>query len=785
MNLRIWLAFILVPLVVLAGCSGKKEESESSDAAKDQASLVASSEVVSTADVKSLGALVDLIVAEAGELPRAEFDPAALAKQLGDDPQAHFEWVRDHTWWAPYRGLLRGSKGVMLDRVGSNLDRAVLLGDLLRHAGYTVRLAHSELPEARARDVLAKVRPIPDQRRNPPAVNSLSPERKRQMEAVIPGYASNQQRSSAVQQFAEEARALVRSQADQLQTAMQDLASDSARSEDRVALAAMKDHWWVERKDGDQWVAMDVLLPDSKPGVALVVASKLSDWKAEASEPSIPASEWHTVQLRIVIERYDGSATTESTVLDTALHPARVIDRPIRLRHMPKPWPDNLPGPESDPNALGNAAVNVPEWIPFLQIGDELISQSGFTASGDSVADPLNPQRDIAAAGGVGFMSGFSEALGGGETAASSLTAEWIDYEIRAPGASAKRIRRPVFDLLGPVQRSNKAEGVDVNTNDHLITRSEALLSQTDIFLQPCEISSEFVSHLVSASIVDNEAVFRELAAENRPDKAHEKAVALLGRIDFWGPLPDLAQWRSELSAQPVNWVVDQPNVLNFRISPPVVNADRATLKQMIDIVSNAIGVRPGASQSAFPIRLHQGVADTVAELVALGGELRGAENTASLFASVTAAVVGTKIGPREKNAVDALGWTADATVKLTGNLDQGFVVFALKQAVELDGQARVGWWRVDPATGETIGVMDTGFHQTQTEDPILRVRIALREYLDKDWAKWASRQVARAGGQRYVPSVEREMAIRQAAIKFREALLDFVETTGPRGILP
>jgi hypothetical protein len=87
------------------------------------------------ARVKDPGALVDLIVAEAADLPRAEFDPAVLAKQLGKDPQAHFEWVCDHTWWAPYHGLLRGSKGAMLDRVGSSLDRAVLVGDLLRRAG--------------------------------------------------------------------------------------------------------------------------------------------------------------------------------------------------------------------------------------------------------------------------------------------------------------------------------------------------------------------------------------------------------------------------------------------------------------------------------------------------------------------------------------------------------------------------------------------------------------------------------------------------------------------------
>ena len=32
------------------------------------------------------------------------------------------------------------------------------------------------------------------------------------------------------------------------------------------------------------------------------------------------------------------------------------------------------------------------------------------------------------------------------------------------------------------------------------------------------------------------------------------------------------------------------------------------------------------------------------------------------------------------------------------------------------EGKARLGWWRVNPSNGETLGVMDTGFHQDTTE---------------------------------------------------------------------
>lgn len=718
MKSHVWRILVLAVLVACTACSNKKDDEPAAgdSAAQEHASLIPSSDEMAITQVKNLGNLVDLIVAEAAEIPRAEFDPSVLASKLGKDPRAHFEWVRDHTWWAPYRGLLRGSTGVMLDRVGSSLDRAVLLGDLLRRSGHEVRLAHAEMSESRAREILDQVRPIPDRRRGVVAPRALSVERQRAMEVIVPGNEKlMQERLASSKRRGAEAQALVRSQVRSLFDLVKDVAARGSQGETR-SIAALRDHWWVELEQHGRWIALDVLLPDAVMGNALLNAKRTSDWKMGAEWPSIPDGDWHAVQLSVVVERFQEGATMESTVLETVLHPAETLGRPITLAHKATPWPDGFPDPSEDPNALGNAAVNVREWVPFLRIGDDFVVQSGFTDTGELIVGPLDPQRDIAAVGGGGFMSGFGEALGGGDAAASSMTAEWIDYELRVPGESPQRLRRPVFDLLGPAARAAKTEEFDASSNERLIDRYEALLSKTDILLQPCDLTSEFVAHLMSSGIIANASSLRKLSQERDSSKAQHLAATILRKMHRWGPLPHLALWRSALVDTASDSFISKPNVLNYRFSRRAVDADREAFREMIDLAANGTEVRRNATRDPFEVRLQQGVADTVAEIMALGDELHTANNTAAVMATAGEGNPVMVLGPRDSKELRNHGWTDDVVARLKFNLDAGFLVVVSKEPVLRDDGQRVAWWRIDPVTGETVGVMDTGFHADDAE---------------------------------------------------------------------
>jgi hypothetical protein len=215
-----------------------------------------------------------------------------------------------------------------------------------------------------------------------------------------------------------------------------------------------------------------------------------------------------------------------------------VLEQPITLTHTPRPWPAEIPDSKKDPNALKNAALWVNKWVPILQVGDDFVGQSAFTDGGDLTAISKDSAAGLGSSTGGG-LGDFGSALGGGEEAPSYATAEWIDYEVRVPGEPNQRLRRPVFDLLGPARRSAHAAGFEANTDALKLERFEALWSSTDILLQPCDFTKEFVTHLRYSRVVANQALVKELSRERDPEKVRSLASTILDRMAVWGPLPD------------------------------------------------------------------------------------------------------------------------------------------------------------------------------------------------------------------------------------------------------
>src|SRR5579871_1410577 len=105
--------------------------------------------------------LFDVVAAADSQLPRDTFEPHAIVDKVGNDPKAIFRWVRDNTFLVPYQGALRDDIGVLMDRVGNSLDRALLLASLLKLTGAQVRLAHRPLSSDAAARLMTEARSAP------------------------------------------------------------------------------------------------------------------------------------------------------------------------------------------------------------------------------------------------------------------------------------------------------------------------------------------------------------------------------------------------------------------------------------------------------------------------------------------------------------------------------------------------------------------------------------------------------------------------------------------------
>jgi hypothetical protein len=639
------------------------------------------------------------------ELPADTFDPQAVAEHVGREPGKLFEWVRDQTHYAPYAGALRGGSGVLMDRVGSSLDRALLLAELLRSAGYDVRLARGTLADpAKA---LAAVRPIPTNWRESvrPADAAASPELAAEQQAIAAADQALLQRT--------------RQHADVLLKQLNGVARPAA------ATPPPADHWWVQFKQDEKWIDADPTLPDAKLGQRLTDPAETTAAPDDNGKLAGAAdAQQHVVELKVVVERLENNKLTEASPLTLSVKPAALQGNRIVFTHVPVAW--KLPA--SAPMAQRTKSLaDSTEFVPVFYVG-------GNPNTNDAVTDTgaINEKPDLDRTAGMGkaaggMVGGLGGALGGGEGAkadAGVWTAEWIEVTVRAPGKPVQTIRREVFDLIGPTARARGAMSVKVDPAVRL-DRALALTGETDLLVLGSHASPEFVASRYAASLLKlkRQAIATLDKADAKPaTAARSRTLGVDLRKVAPSPLWGVATARLASSPVAGDVYLDSPNVFALtRRARTKADGSLATLVRT-DLAINGVAVRPGAD--AFAARVTQGVADTITE-----AEVARLVADTTIDAAAGAAVINTarllEQGGSNDLAVNpsaqALSaWPDDARARAAQSAAAGFVLAAMPTPV--GGQ--VGWWRVDPASGSTIGVTGDGYHAATTERQQMEAKI-------------------------------------------------------------
>lgn len=660
----------------------------------------------------------------AQDIPRDLFDLEAVIAAVGRDPDTLFKWARDNTYLVPYRGILRGEKGVLLDRLGNSLDRAMVLQALLRSAGHRVRLARGRLTEGQARQVLARARPFPDHASRTERFDETAEQ------AAIARYADHVRadagtlRASVVQvrQNRERVTGLAQKrselQARLIAEAVGYPASTPRLREGPDTLAALADHWWVQWDRNSSWIDLDPTLPDAVVGNALtevasvVQADGLDDLDAELI---------HTLQIRLVIEVRKDGEVTELPVLTHTVLPATIVGQSLTLRQVPTSWPQDLDltSQRQPLEHFRETALRQREWLPVLSVGSQTYSKYSFNEHGDlSVASPPSLGQGSAALGSsIGGMLSASTRSRPSSSASSSpknrgqVTAQWIDYEIRAPGRLPRVVRREVFDCVGPSQRNHAATAFNVDSQCQL-SRALQLLGDTEILPLGWDVSSAQVDALIAENLQHNRQALLELV-KHIQTKSRQGIAQALDRIQPLTRLYHLALTRAR-SRRLQETYLDQINVLTMHKFLTATRDGGLASHEGFDIVANGVAAR--ADADTYLARIEQGTLDGAIEaFLACGGTATACADFSSASETLARQPDAVVIRHPQDAAWQRVVVSEDVRARMNADLASGRVVL-VPAGRGVSGGTASAWWSVDPSTGETLAMGNRGWGQTSTE---------------------------------------------------------------------
>jgi hypothetical protein len=671
--------------------------------------------------------LFDALEAALEELPRDTFDPNAIIQKVGNDPIKLFEWVRDNTYFVPYHGVLRGSTGVLMDGLGNSLDRALLLHVLLHIAGKEVRLACGTLTEEQTQEMLfeTQIKPVRSQHEKNKffykdvdyLVEKYSKKYdldKTQLRKIIEDVYLNQKNT------VENISKRVEEQTPIIAASIYKFREKGTPENKKANYKALKNHWWVQWKKDSFWQDLDPTLPTAKPGQTLTKIQETCD------PDRIEQDLLHLVDIRVIVERLEEGNFKEEVVFEHTLRPSELFGKQIVLQHCPLNWPNDLNFfKEDNPlQSLQMAVIKQVEWIPILTVGSEKFSKFSFTDSG-MINESPGPKSGRT--GVRGITRGILGPLSGGEKKSkeSQLTAEWIEYALNVPGNQIQTIRRDVFDLIGPGARMRGEVPKLEITESMRLKRSLSILRETEILTQVCHLSQDFVTYLKVKNLLSNRELFLNILSEG--DFSLCNCNTLVNQANKITPLPgpeyDLAFVRREINQKNTEIYLDSPNIIAYYKGISYSKTDGLMGYHGFDIVNNKVATRLHADADSFKAQIKQGVLDTNAEALLLNGFAKTVKNTGEIFARANElGIEWIAIHDLNDPILDRLKLSDDVCAHINHDLSGGYIVLVPQKTISIRGKEHIGWWRINPRTGHTLGIGENHTGQAMTDWMILTI---------------------------------------------------------------
>jgi hypothetical protein len=650
-------------------------------------------------------ARIDLMMRGLEELQktidRRQFDVSALALELSmEEPEKIVDYVRNHIAFEQYPGLLRGPKGTLMSRAGNALDQAVLLAHLLKDAGYDARVVLGRIPEADASRLLDEMR---HERPEPPpfadfdAMADVLRKVERELGAREGALSNLLDSFLAVSEdedtygFAQD----VRNHADAILEALDSAAVSLGAEGWRDALVAEARHYaWVEYRPGaGTWLRAhpafhDAALDPDEPEVITTFTE------------TVPPDLLHRLRVESVIERRAGDNIVEHAVMSPWEVPvANLVGIPVTYWNMPDGYTD----PDDLLNVDASTIVEATQMFFPVLMGSVPEGAQAFDLLGN-VAPPGEASSPMA-----GIFRTTGEAASRAASALSELSAaQPAEKRHGLVGLVAQRLR---FTLVAPNGEETVYE-----------RRLEAVPGDRQGSIRAVATQRVF---MVSAGTLSDGFVFDRLLERVIASKPLLQ-LAVVQEIDADATVePDFSGVESSTFAWPGHLLLyqafDRPSLpdteaVSYRDAPSLVLRHYDVLpldglgSDVIDVVTNS---RRSFSwvDDEFVVNPSHSVQRGVWETHAEGIFSAADSNTFSTMVALRGNDGGIKpltvVAPDRSGDVDGLAPDELTRANMLRDLRAGYLLVAPADAKLA---SRTGWWRVDPLTGETLGIVSGGW---------------------------------------------------------------------------
>ncbi len=665
----------------IVGCTHSSSSNSSTNATTSTAPVAESSGAPVTATSAAIGNA-------ASQSESSSQAIAAEATRIGSDPGALLSRVSDGVTYEIYPGAFRGSAGTLADNAGNDIDKALLLHDLILAASPSaqVRFATCSLSSQQQDQLIAAAHDAykPPQLLAPSAAQL----------ATQTSDASVRTRLQLLGGIWSGLVAQDQAETKQLASAMQAASAPIKAPTPGDPHPIVANHTWVQLQQGSSWTDLDPTLPGAKPGTSLC--------SAQQTVAQLPDSQYDTVTARVRVETRANGAVNDSTLLEQTWPAPALAQKSLSFMFAE---PADVPLPTSPaPAPTGEDA-----FTPVFDVdGSVTAGQPVFMPSmGSSLSSSVNKAAsEVTSLFGSGGTPSPTATVSGPD-----VVGMWLQVAVNAIGDQPETVNETIFDRIAYADRAaGKAA-----------TAPLAALDTSDAVYLPLGGAWSIAANIGNAAVGVGDA--------NPIDTSKPSALTLmrqLGRLQHNYYKVRRALFAASEPSAPAQISTVQPgiSVLAFVWGPPAGASPTPSASFFMDVASDHALPSQGGSTDGVA----WGVSSLLAERFILYGQAM--LTTATGGGAVDQMRIGDVIGifnvlgkqnvgttvVRSPSDVGAITTTADTKARLSDALTGGSVAFAPTGSVGVTAPDQYGWWNIGQ-DGSVRDEMQDGRHDEVVEE--------------------------------------------------------------------